>query len=308
MDDAVHFARQPILDIRGSVFGFELLYRATAGADTCTEPDDQATARVLIDALLSIGFDALTDGRPAFINFTTTTLLSDVAMQVPPSQLAIEIIETVPITQDVIDACRRLHERGYALGLDDFVPDSPAEALLPYVSFIKMDVLQTPTEALAAVATRMRPKGIRLIAEKVETREMQQSVHALGYQWFQGFYYCRPSGLSTKAVSPQQQTYLRLLAALAREAYRTLGLQSYFTAGEKEVRAWTVPVGATAPQAAGVIHSDFEAGFIRAEIYTLADLEQFKSEKEIRAAGKLRVEGKSYVMQDGDICHFLFNV
>lgn len=97
------------------------------------------------------------------------------------------------------------------------------------------------------------------------------------------------------------------LAVLAREAYRTLGMQSYFTAGEKEVRAWAVPIGATAPQAAGVIHSDFEKGFIRAEIYTLDDLEQYKSEKEIRAAGKLRVEGKSYLMQDGDICHFLFN-
>ncbi len=97
------------------------------------------------------------------------------------------------------------------------------------------------------------------------------------------------------------------LGVLARAAYRTLGLQSYFTAGEKEVRAWTVPVGATAPQAAGVIHTDFEKGFIRAEVYTLADLEQYKSEKEIRAVGKLRVEGKSYVMQDGDICHFLFN-
>lgn len=97
------------------------------------------------------------------------------------------------------------------------------------------------------------------------------------------------------------------LAVLAREAYRTLGLQSYFTAGEKEVRAWTVPIGATAPQAAGVIHSDFEKGFIRVEIYTLDDLEQYKTEKEIRAAGKLRVEGKAYIMQDGDICHFLFN-
>ena len=97
------------------------------------------------------------------------------------------------------------------------------------------------------------------------------------------------------------------LAVLAREIYRTLGLQSYFTAGEKEVRAWTVPVGATAPQAAGVIHTDFEKGFIRAEIYTLEDLEQYKNEKEIRAVGKLRVEGKSYIMQDGDICHFLFN-
>ena len=98
------------------------------------------------------------------------------------------------------------------------------------------------------------------------------------------------------------------LASLAREAYRTLGLQSYFTAGEKEVRAWTVPIGATAPQAAGVIHTDFERGFIRAEVYSLADLEKYGSEKELRNAGKLRVEGKSYVMADGDICHFLFNV
>ncbi len=98
------------------------------------------------------------------------------------------------------------------------------------------------------------------------------------------------------------------LSSVARQAYHTLGLQSYFTAGEKEVRAWTVPIGATAPQAAGVIHSDFERGFIRAEVYTLPDLETYGSEKEIRQAGKLRVEGKSYIMQDGDICHFLFNV
>ncbi len=95
------------------------------------------------------------------------------------------------------------------------------------------------------------------------------------------------------------------LAVLARAAYKTLGLQSYFTAGEKEVRAWTIPVGATAPQAAGVIHTDFEKGFIRAEIYSVEDLEHHTTEKDIRAAGKLRVEGKDYVMRDGDICHFL---
>jgi GTP-binding protein YchF len=98
------------------------------------------------------------------------------------------------------------------------------------------------------------------------------------------------------------------LQAVARKAYQTLGLQSYFTAGEKEVRAWTVPVGATAPQGAGVIHSDFERGFIRCEVFSLEDLEKFGTEKEIRQAGKLRTEGKTYVMQDGDICHFLFNV
>ncbi len=98
------------------------------------------------------------------------------------------------------------------------------------------------------------------------------------------------------------------LATLARAAYKLLGLQSYFTAGPKEIRAWTIPIGATAPQAAGVIHSDFERGFIRAEVYTVADLEEYKTEATIRAAGKLRIEGKNYIVQDGDICHFLFNV
>ena len=98
------------------------------------------------------------------------------------------------------------------------------------------------------------------------------------------------------------------LSVLAREAYRTLGLDSYFTAGEKEVRAWTIPRGATAPQAAGVIHSDFERGFIRCEVYSIEDLENFGSEAEIKNNGKLRVEGKNYVMKDGDVCHFLFNV
>ncbi|MEQ8849475.1 redox-regulated ATPase YchF [Botrimarina sp.] len=98
------------------------------------------------------------------------------------------------------------------------------------------------------------------------------------------------------------------LAALARAAYRLLGLQSYFTAGEKEIRAWTVPIGATAPQAAGVIHTDFERGFIRVEVYAVDDLVEHGSEKAIREAGKMRVEGKSYAMRDGDVCHFLFNV
>ena len=98
------------------------------------------------------------------------------------------------------------------------------------------------------------------------------------------------------------------LAKLTHEAYRLLSLQSYFTAGPKEIRAWTIHVGDKAPQAAGVIHTDFERGFIRAEVYTLDDLKQFKTEAAIRSAGKLRSEGKEYIVRDGDIMHFLFNV
>jgi GTP-binding protein YchF len=98
------------------------------------------------------------------------------------------------------------------------------------------------------------------------------------------------------------------LAALARESYRLLGLQTYFTAGPKEIRAWTVPIGARAPQAAGVIHTDFERGFIRAEVMSVDDLLELGSEAAVKAQGKLRVEGKEYVVRDGDVMHFRFNV
>lgn len=98
------------------------------------------------------------------------------------------------------------------------------------------------------------------------------------------------------------------LARLVREAYKLLGLQSYFTSGETETRAWTIPIGAKAPQAAGVIHTDFERGFIKAETAAYADYVELGGEKGCRDAGKLRQEGKDYVVQDGDVMHFKFNV
>ena len=97
------------------------------------------------------------------------------------------------------------------------------------------------------------------------------------------------------------------LNRLIREAYALLGLQTYFTVGPKEARAWTIPIGATAPQAAGVIHTDFEKGFIRAETIAFPDFESLKGEQGANEAGKMRAEGKSYVVKDGDVMHFLFN-
>ncbi|SCE16025.1 hypothetical protein GA0115246_111692 [Streptomyces sp. SolWspMP-sol7th] len=98
------------------------------------------------------------------------------------------------------------------------------------------------------------------------------------------------------------------LATLARVGFETLGLQTYLTAGPKETRAWTIDKGATAPQAAGVIHTDFERGFIKAEIISFDDLVTTGSIADARAAGKARMEGKDYVMRDGDVVEFRFNV
>jgi len=98
------------------------------------------------------------------------------------------------------------------------------------------------------------------------------------------------------------------LNRVIRAGYRLLGLQTYFTAGVKEVRAWTVKVGATAPQAAGVIHTDFEKGFIRAEVTAYDDYVKYNGEQGAKEVGKLRLEGKEYIVQDGDVMHFRFNV
>ncbi len=98
------------------------------------------------------------------------------------------------------------------------------------------------------------------------------------------------------------------VSKLIKKAYRLLNLQTYFTAGVKEVRAWTIKKGWTAPQAAGVIHSDFEKGFIKAEVISYDDFIKYGSEAACREAGKLRIEGKEYIVQDGDIMHFRFNV
>lgn len=98
------------------------------------------------------------------------------------------------------------------------------------------------------------------------------------------------------------------VSRLIRSAYKLLDLQTYFTAGEKEVRAWTIPVGATAPQAAGVIHTDFEKGFIRAEVISFDNYVTYGSEAKVKEAGKLGVEGKEYIVKDGDVMHFRFNV
>ncbi|HMN96886.1 MAG TPA: redox-regulated ATPase YchF [Phycisphaerales bacterium] len=104
-------------------------------------------------------------------------------------------------------------------------------------------------------------------------------------------------GLAEPAIGP-----------LARGLNDLLGLSVFYTAGEKEVRAWVIPQGATAPEAAGAIHSDIQRGFIRAETFSVKDLVRYRSEKAVKEAGRLRSEGKQYVMRDGDVVHFLFNV
>lgn len=148
-------------------------------------------------------------------------------------------------------------------------------------------------------------KYVELVKEKVKNEDAEVLVLAVGIE----------ADITELEDYEERKLFLEDIgldesgaAKLIRSAYTLLNQQTYFTAGEKEVRAWTIPVGATAPQAAGVIHTDFEKGFIRAEVIKYDDYVQFGSEAKVKEAGKLNVEGKEYIVQDGDVMHFRFNV
>lgn len=210
----VFIARQPIVDRAGRVFGYELLYRQRETDSACNRQGTLVSAEVLTHALLGLGLDTLTAGRPAFLNFSTDLLLSGVGTLLPPAGTVIELLEGVHVTAEVVAACRELHAAGFSLALDDFEEGSAAEALLPFAKFVKVDVLQTSPLGLSRIAQRFVPRGIRLIAEKVETQEAVARAAAMGYQLFQGFHFCRPTTMSGGAVTPGRLAQVQLLAAL----------------------------------------------------------------------------------------------
>jgi len=221
----VHIARQPILDAKGHVFSYELLYRAAQTDTACTAEGDLASARVLTDAVLEVGLDTLTSGHPAFLNLTKPLITSQVATLLPHAAAVYELREDVEIDDEVIEACRDLHARGYRLALDDFVPGSAAEQLMPYVSFVKIDVQLTDMPLVLELPKRYQPYKVRMVAEKVETREVFDATRKAGYTLFQGYYFCRPI-MSTGATLPAQHlTYMRLLSEINRSDLTVLQLE-----------------------------------------------------------------------------------
>jgi EAL and modified HD-GYP domain-containing signal transduction protein len=209
----VYVARQPILDAAGAVFGYELLYRSGHLADACSDSSDVTAVRALNDAVLAVGLETLTGGLPAFINMTRHLLLSDVVPLLASEAVVIEVLETVSVDDEVFEKCRDLHAHGYRLALDDFVPGSPAERLLPFACIVKVDVLAID-EPSRRQLRRTLPPRIKLLAEKVETHEMYAESRDSGYEYFQGYHFCRPTTFATGKISSKRLASAQLLAAL----------------------------------------------------------------------------------------------
>ena len=207
-------ARQPILTNDDKVFGYELLYRASAEA-THFESDAEDATCGAIDTLNLLGLDVVCDAQFAFINCTHEMLLKDYFLLLPPDKVVIEIQETVPADEGVLAACQQLKQKGYSIALDNFLPNDPRESLIPLADFIKVDIRKNSAEQNTAIANRYAGKSCRMLAQKVETRAQKLAAMKDGFTLFQGYFFQRPEKMQARHIPSDQTNSLRLLQAVS---------------------------------------------------------------------------------------------
>ena len=206
----VFVARQPIFSKTLHVHGYELLYRGTPGNSFDGASADVATARVIVNAFLTIGAEKLLNGKIPFINFDSSLLLEHAALLPFPSAV-IEILENVEPTQDVLAACRDLKNKGYKLALDDTATAARIEPWLDIVDIVKVDFLKADAQSLKDIATTCKERKIQALAEKVETIESFKNASTLGYEYFQGYFFARPTVVKGRAMSESKLLLVQLL-------------------------------------------------------------------------------------------------
>ncbi len=209
-----YVARQPVFDRDKKVFGYELLFRD--GMENVFPGGDlDAASRSTLDSSLLVGLDTLCDGRRAFVNCTRDTLVRGLVTMLPSHATVAEILETVPVDDEVIAACQRLKEAGYMIALDDFVSDDPREALVDIADIIKVDLKLTTIEQRSALVKRHGPWRCRMLAEKVENHEEFTDALNQGFVYFQGYFLRRPEIVAARDVPANRINYLRMLQAVS---------------------------------------------------------------------------------------------
>lgn len=209
-------ARQPILNRNQHLWAYELLFRDGVENYFRSDEDGDAASRDVADNLLTSGPGLLTAGYLAFINCTRDFLVKDYATLLPKQQTAIEVIETIEPDDEVISALRRLKEAGYLIVLDDFVFDERCQPFIDLAELIKIDFLATPAEVRKSLPARFARRGIRFLAEKVETHEDFEEALRAGYSYFQGYFFCRPQIVTGTSIPAWKLHYLQLLSAVTQ--------------------------------------------------------------------------------------------
>jgi EAL and modified HD-GYP domain-containing signal transduction protein len=225
-----HVARQPIFDRRKKISGYELLFRdQTAKYDPGVD-GDVATSTVLSNSYFSIGMDALVGGKKSFINFTESLLVQKYPLLLPNDSTVIEILENVNPTAELVAACNEMAQKGYSFALDDFTYEPELQPLIDLAQIIKFDFRLSSMEDIQSYLKQIQHQdNITLLAEKVETYDEFRQAIEMGFDLFQGFFFCKPELVTGKEIPGSQLALLQILAEVNNPSFDTEKLENLIT-------------------------------------------------------------------------------
>ena len=210
----VFIGRQPIFDRNLKVFGYELLYRNSTENLAEYIDGNQATSQVIINSFLEIGLDRIVGKHRALINLTRDFVTGKHPFPYPPSQVILEILEDVKVDREVIEGIQEFSRKGYQIALDDYILDDDRQPLLEYIDLVKIDLPKLTRDQVAAYVETLKPYNIKLLAEKVETQEDYEFCKSIGFDYFQGFFLCKPNIIQANRTPANRLSIMRILAEL----------------------------------------------------------------------------------------------
>ena len=208
----IFIARQPIYDRKLNVYAYELLYRASNESNHANVTDgDDATSQVLVNALIEIGLPELTGNALAFINLTQQHILNGLPSTLAQENVVLEVLEDVVPDDALINALQNLKNEGYTIALDDFVCHESKRSMVELADIIKIDIMDVQGAKLAEQVKMLQPMGLKLLAEKVETPEEFEYCKALGFDYFQGYFFCKPNIVKGNHSPTSRMAIMQLL-------------------------------------------------------------------------------------------------
>ncbi len=214
LKQSILVGRQAIFDRQMEVFGYELLYRDGTGNCANIMDGDEATAKVMVNTFLEIGIDHIAGNAQAFFNLTATFFMSRQYEAFPTENVILEVLESIEPTPLVLEALSKAKQDGYQIALDDFVLRESHRALMDYADIVKVDVLALTNEELKQQVEMFQEYPVRLLAEKVEDQDMYDQCLALGFEYFQGYFFCKPQIVEGVSLSGNRMAVVLLLAKL----------------------------------------------------------------------------------------------
>jgi c-di-GMP phosphodiesterase len=210
----VFIARQPIFDRELEVNGYELLFRGANENVAIVSDHDEATSTVVVNAFTEIGLDNVVGDRRAWINVSRDFLLGGFARALPRSRVVLELLEDQQVDDELLETLADHRSHGYQIALDDFCGNEELLPVLPHVDIVKVDLLGRDPAAIAEDCKRLARYDVKILAEKVETREEYERCLELGFDMFQGYFFCKPERMEAQRVAPNRLSMLELVAAL----------------------------------------------------------------------------------------------